>query len=127
MTEESPLARLLGIETVSKSSDRTVARLVVRDDHKTPTGVVHSGAILSLADNCATYMANQVNHDGPNPGAFMVLVDLHSSMLGNQSDGELVATSTVVRCGRRVTVIRTVVTGTDDRRLAEVTTTHIPA
>ena len=42
-------------------------------------------------------MANQVNHDGPNPGAFMVLVDLHSSMLGNQSDGELRATSTVVR------------------------------
>ena len=42
-------------------------------------------------------MANQVNHDGPNPGAFMVLLDLHSSMLGNQSDGELVATSTVVR------------------------------
>ena len=72
-------------------------------------------------------MANQVNHDGPNPGAFMVLVDLHSSMLGNQSDGELVATSTVVRSGRRVTVIRTVVTGTDDRHLAEVTTTHIPA
>ena len=54
MTEESPLARLLGIETVSESSDRTVARLVVRDDHKTPTGVVHSGTILSLADNCAT-------------------------------------------------------------------------
>ena len=127
MTEESPLARLLGIETVSESSDRTVARLVVRDDHKTPTGVVHSGTILNLADNCATCMANQVNHDAPNPGAFMVLVDLHSSMLGNQSDGELVATSTVVRCGRRVTVIRTVVTGTDDRRLAEVTTTHIPA
>ena len=97
MTEESPLARLLGIETVSESSDRTVARLVVRDDHKTPTGVVHSDTILSLADNCATYMANQVNHDGPHPGAFMVLVDLHSSMLGNQSDGELVATSTVVR------------------------------
>ena len=97
MTEESPLARLLGIETVSESSDRTVARLVVRDDHTTPTGVVHSGAILSLADNCATYMANQVNHDDPNPGAFMVLVGLHSLMLGNQSDGELVATSSVVR------------------------------
>ena len=58
MTEESPLARLLGIGTVSESPDWTVARLVVRDDHKTPTVVVHSGTFLSLADNCATYMAN---------------------------------------------------------------------
>ena len=55
---------------------------------------------MRLADNSATYMANPTNDDGPNLGAFMVLVDLHSSMLGNQSDGELRATSTVVRCGR---------------------------
>tara|TARA_B100000676_G_C17248589_1_gene422299 strand:+ start:78 stop:461 length:384 start_codon:yes stop_codon:yes gene_type:complete len=127
MTEESPLARLLGIEAVSETSEKPVARLVVRDDHTTPTGVVRSGVILSLADSCATYMANRVNDDGPNSDAFMVLVGLHSSLLGNKSDGELVATSTVVRCGRRVTVLRTVVTGTDDRRLEEVTTTHIPA
>ena len=82
---------------------------------------------MSLADNSATYMADRTNDDGPNPDAFMVLVDLHSSMLGKQSDGELHATSTVVRCGRRVTVIRTVVTGTEEWRLAEVITTHIPA
>lgn len=99
MTDESPLAKLLGIETVMQTSERTVARLVIREKHKTPTGVVHSGAILSLADNCATYMANRANDDGPNPGAFMVLVDIHSSMLGNQSGGEFIATSTVVRCG----------------------------
>lgn len=111
MTEESPLALLLGIELVFESCDRTVARLVVRDDHKT---VVHSETILSLADNCATYMANWANHDGTNPGAFMVLVGLHSSLPGNQSDGELHATSTVVP-------------GTEERRLAEVTTTHVPA
>ena len=54
----------------------------------------------------------------------MVLVDLHSTMLGNQTDGVLMA---IVRCGRRITVVRTVVTGTDEKRLAEITTTHIPA
>ena len=99
----------------------------MRDAHKTPTGVVHSGTILSLADNCATVMANRANGDGPNPGAFMVLIDLHSTMLGNQSDGVLRAESRVVRCGRRVTVIRTLVTGAGGKTLAEVTTTHIPA
>lgn len=127
----SPLADLLGIEHLKVTGDHALARLAVRDAIKTPTGVVHSGAILSLADNCATVMANRANHGdggtGPNPGAFMVLIDLHSTMLGNQSDGELRAEARVVRCGRRVTVIRTVVTGTAGKALAEVTTTHIPA
>jgi len=127
MTENCPLADLLGIETVEDSAERVVARLTIREYHKTPTGVVHSGAILSLADNCATFMANRANNDGPNPDAFMVLIDLHSTMLGNQSEGVLTAESRVVRCGRRVTVIRTVVTGGNEKTLADVTTTHIPA
>lgn len=127
MTPQSPLAAQLGIEVVEAAAERTVAHLDIRDAHKTPTGVVHSGAILSLADDCATVMANRANDDGPNPGAFMVLIDLHSTMLGNQSEGRLVAESRIVRCGRRVTVVRTVVTGAGDRPLAEVTTTHIPA
>jgi len=127
MTENCTLADLLGIETVEDSAERVVARLTIREYHKTPTGVVHSGAILSLADNCATFMANRANNDGPNPDAFMVLIDLHSTMLGNQSEGVLTAESRVVRCGRRVTVIRTVVTGGNEKTLADVTTTHIPA
>lgn len=74
MTENSPLADLLGTETVEDSAERAVARLTIREEHKTPAGVVHSGAILSLADNCATFMANRAINDGPNPGAFMVLI-----------------------------------------------------
>lgn len=127
MSEKSPLSTLLGIEMVEETADRAVARLEIRDEHKTPTGVVHSGTILSLADDCATRAANRANDEGRNPGAFMVLVDLHSTMLGNQTDGVLTALSTIVRCGRRITVVRTVVTSTDEKRLAEITTTHIPA
>ena len=128
MTEKVRSQRLLGIEMLEETADRAVARLEIRDEHKTPTGVVHSGTILSLADDCATRAANRANDEGRNPGAFMVLVDLHSTMLGgNQSDGVLTALSTIVRCRRRITVVRTVVTGTDEKRLAEITTTHIPA
>ncbi len=127
MTERSPLSRLLGIEMLEETADRAVARLEIRDEHKTPTGVVHSGTILSLADDCATRAANRANDEGPNPGAFMVLVDLHSAMLGNQAEGILSAVSTIVRCGRRITIVRAVVTGADEKRLAEITTTHIPA
>lgn len=127
MTEQSALADLLGIEMLEDTPTYATAELQIRDTHKMPTGFVHSGTILSLADNCATVMANRANAEGPNPGAFMVLIDLHSTMLGNQSEGVLKAKSEVVRCGRRVTVIRTVVSGEEDKSLAEVTTTHIPA
>ena len=127
MTERSPLSKLLGIEMVEETAERVTARLVVRGEHKTPTGVIHSGTILSLADDCATRVANRVNDEVPNPGAFMVLVDLHSTILGNQSEGVLQAVWKIVRCGRRITVVRTVVTGAEEKLLAEVTTTHIPA
>lgn len=127
MTERSPLSRLLGIEMMEETADRAVARLEIRDEHKTPTGVVHSGAIHSLADDYATRAANRANDEGPNAGAFMVLVDLHFAMLGNQSEGILTAVLTIVRCEPRITVVRTVVTGADEKRLAEITTTHVPA
>lgn len=127
MTERSPLSRLLGIEMMGETADRAVARLEIRDKHKTPTGVIHFGTILSLADDCATRAANRANDEGPNPGAFMVLVDLLFAMLGNQSEAILTAVSKIMRCGRRITVFRTVVTGADEKRLAEITLTHIPA
>ena len=112
---------------MDETAAKAVARLYIRENHKTPTGLVHSGTILSLADDCATRVANRANDECPNPGAFMVLVDLHSTMLGNQSDGVLTAVAKIVRCGRRITVVRTVVAGAEEKVLAEITTTHIPA
>jgi 1,4-dihydroxy-2-naphthoyl-CoA hydrolase len=47
--------------------------------------------------------------------------------LSNQQGGVIEAEARIVRRGRRVTVVRTVVTGTDGRTLAEITTTHVPA
>ena len=68
MTERSPLSRLLGIEMLDETAEKAVARLEIRADHKTPTGVVHSGTILSLADDCATRVAaNRANDEGSQP------------------------------------------------------------
>ena len=54
------------------------------------------------------------------------MIDLHASVLANQQDGDIMAEARIVRRGRRVTVVRTRVSGVDDKTLAEVTTTHIP-
>ena len=52
---------------------------------------------------------------------------VNANLLGNQRQGDIYAEARFVRQGKRVTVIRTRVTGDNDRLLAEVTTTHVPA
>lgn len=82
MTKNSLPTGLPGIEMLEDYVERAAARPMIREEQRTSTGVVHNGTTLSLADNCATYTANRANNDGPIPGAFMVLIDLHSTMLG---------------------------------------------
>lgn len=53
-------------------------------------------------------------------------LDQHAVMLTNQQGGTITAKSEPVRVGRRIVVIRTQVTGKDNKVLAEITTTHIP-
>ncbi len=83
--------------------------------------------MLSLADNTATKMAIQAQAGTANEGKFMVTVDLHATMLRNQTGGTIEAEAVVVRAGARVTVVRTQVKGDGGKALIEVTTTHIPA
>ena len=58
---------------------------------------------------------------------FPLAVSLNANVLSNQKDGVFRATARFVKKGRRLTVVRTVVTGADGKLIAEVTTTHIPA
>ena len=52
--------------------------------------------------------------------------DVHAAILGNQAEGMVRAEASIVRRGRRVTVIRVRVLGEDGRALAEMTTTNVP-
>ena len=124
---DSPLGHHLGFEPGVVDDEHAVQRLVIRPHHTNPTGAIHGGVIIALADNLATAMAGRANADAANQGAFMVGIDLHAVMLRNQRGGTITAESRVVRRGRRVTVIRTVVSGDDGKALAEVTTTHMAA
>lgn len=122
----SPLGDYLGLEMVETTDEHTVMRLAVRDHHLNPTGAIHGGTMLSLADNCATACANRAHATIEDDGKFMAGIDLHAALVGNQRGGVIQAEARIVRAGRRVIVVRTQVTGQDGRLLAEVTTTHIP-
>ncbi len=131
MTSDITFDRYIGIEYVdvgaAEQGSCLRSRVVVQPHHQNPTGYVNGGVILSLADNLATGMAGRAHFEKTGERSFWVGIDLHAAMLSNQKGGELLAESRVVRAGRRVTVIRTVVTGDHGKTLAEVTTTHVPA
>lgn len=105
---------------------RDSATITIEDHHKNPTGNINGGVIISLADNLSTGVASHHYQEKFGEQAFMVGVDLHAVMLSNQFGGTITAESAPVRIGRRISVIRTVVIGDDDRVLAEITTTHVP-
>ncbi|MEX2373396.1 MAG: PaaI family thioesterase [Dehalococcoidia bacterium] len=124
---ESPFASYLGLRTLEVTDERAVAELTTEPHHLNPTGMIHGGVLLGLADNIATAMANRAHRAIDGDERFMVGIDLHASMLANQPGGTVRFEARPVRAGRRVVFIRTVVTGENGRTLAEVTTTHVPA
>jgi acyl-coenzyme A thioesterase PaaI-like protein len=83
--------------------------------------------MLWLADVTATVLALEKVDLSPDGKGFPLAINLNTNLLGNQREGEIKAEARFVRSGKRVTVIRTRVTGAHGRLLAEVTTTHVPA
>ena len=109
-----------------ESRDGSTAYIHTQDHHLNPTGNINGGVLISLADNLATGVASSCWREKTGEQAFLVGVDLHAVMLTNQLGGTIVAKAEPVRVGRRIVVIRTVISGRDDRVLAEITTTHVP-
>ncbi|MGD8416409.1 MAG: PaaI family thioesterase [Pseudomonadales bacterium] len=116
----------IGVHGYGDRDGAATAEIEILDHHCNPTGNINGGVIISLADNLSTGAANRAYFEKTGEKRFMVGVDLHAVMLANQQGGRIRALSRPVRVGRRITVIRTEVRGTDDRLLAEVTTTHVP-
>ena len=110
-----------------RSTDRVISSMPVKPGILNPFGTVHAGALLWLADVTATVLALSQVDIGPDGKGFPLAINLNTCLLGNQREGEIKAEAQFVHSGRRVTVVRTRVTGSRGRLLAEVTTTHIPA
>ena len=109
-----------------RDDDFVKSRMPILQGVLNPFGVVQAGAILWLADVTASVLTirnTKISDDGK---GFPLAINLSSSFIGNQRDGDIYAESRFVRKGRKIIVVRTRVTGVDDRLLAEITTTHVP-
>ena len=110
-----------------RRADCVISSMPVKDGILNPFGTVHAGALVWLADVTATILALSQAELSPNGKGFPLAININTHLLGNQRKGEIRAEARFVRQGKRVTVVRTRVTGAQERLLAEVTTTHIPA
>ena len=110
-----------------RTEDCVVSRMPVTPGVCNPFGTVQAGAMLWMADVTATVLAIGADRLGEKGQGFPLAINVNANLLGNQRDGEIFAEARFVRKGKRVTVVRTRITGNKDKLLAEVTTTHVPA
>jgi len=113
---------------VEQSADKVVGEMPVQAGILNPFGTAHAGATLWFADVCATVLAFGGSVEmKPGVAGFPLAISLDAKLLGNQKDGVFRATSVYVKKGKRLSVVRTTVTGDDGRLIADVTTSHVPA
>jgi len=104
-----------------------VATMPIADGIKNPFGVVHAGAILWFADVTATVLAMGDTTPVDGMKGFPLAISLNAYFVSNQRDGSLTARARFVKKGKTVSVVRTTVSGADDRLIADVTTSHVLA
>lgn len=120
-----PLARTLGIEFDTITPAEVVGRLPWSAELCTTAGVLHGGALVSLADSVAGVCA-YVNLP---PGAATSTIELKTNFFTAVRKGVIVvAIARPLHCGRTVIVMQTDLYGDDQdgdrRRVAQVTQTQ---
>ncbi len=121
-TRPLPFAELLGIEFVSASPDRIVARMRVRSDLCTDPAVLHGGAIMAFADTLGAAATIANLPDGAGTTTIESKTNfVASAPIGAQVTGE----ATPVHRGRRTMVWQTRVTNEDGRLIALTTQTQL--
>jgi len=118
----SPLAALLGVETLEVSSDRVRVGLPYRPEVTTVGDLVHGGAIAALVDVAATAAfwtgADLARHPRGTTIGFTV------NFLAPARGADLVAEARVVQRGRSICVGEVTVEGADGRAVARALVTY---
>lgn len=99
------------IERVLAERDHAVFRLNIRPESKNPYGMVHGGAIYTMADN-ATGVAAHTD------GRSYVTQTSSLHFLRNQSEGEIFADARVRHRGRSTCLVAVDILGKDETLLA---------
>ena len=99
------------IELESVELDRAVFKLDIRPESRNTYGMVHGGAIYTLADNATGYAAHA-------DGRYYVTQTSSLHFLRNQSEGTVRALATVRHRGRATCLVAVDILGEGDKLIA---------
>jgi len=99
----NPFMNYNHVEIVSVEKDRAVVRLTIRPESKNPYGLIHGGAIYTLADDAAGAAAHS-------DGRFYVTQTSALHFLRNVAEGTVYTTAVVRHRGRSTCLISVDVT-----------------
>ncbi|HEY0893448.1 PaaI family thioesterase [Cellvibrio fibrivorans] len=110
---------------IERSSDEVISEMPIQPGILNPFGTVNAGATLWLADvNASVLVLAGVDPEKGMKG-FPLAININANLLGNNTTGAFVAKSNYVKKGRTVSVVKTTVTDTSGKLIAEVTTSHV--
>jgi 1,4-dihydroxy-2-naphthoyl-CoA hydrolase len=115
-----PFAQLAGIEITAASKDQVRGRMEWREEICTLGGVVHGGALMTLADTVGAACAF-LNLPS---GASTATIESKTNLLRAVRGGHVEATATPVHVGRTMIVVQTDLRDDQGRRVALTTQTQ---
>jgi uncharacterized protein (TIGR00369 family) len=114
-------AKHIGIEIVEADQQHVVGRIQLGPQHSNGRGVVHGGAIMSLADTLGA-IGTVLNLP---QGAVTSTVESKTNFLAAGRGAELIGESVPLHIGRNTMVWQTTLRDAEGRRIAVVTQTQL--
>jgi uncharacterized protein (TIGR00369 family) len=113
-----PFARQLGLELLEASADVVRAQLAYAPELCTTGGILHGGALMSLADTCGGVCAFLNLPDGAQGTA---TIESKTNFLRGVPSGTVAATTRPLHRGRTLIVLETELAREDGKLAAKVT------
>ena len=115
-----PFAKQLGVEITSATASEVKGRLAWRAELCTSGGVMHGGALMSLADSLGAVCAFMNLPEG----ALTSTIESKTNFFRGVREGHVEAVTRPLHVGRTTIVVQTDITDPADRRIAQVTQTQ---
>ena len=116
-----PFTKMLGVNFDRATKDEVRARLSWTPELCTSGGVLHGGALMTLADSTGAACAFLNLPEG----AGTTTIESKTNFVRGVREGSVVATSRPLHVGRKVIVVETDLRDDDDRLVARVTQTQM--
>ncbi len=116
-----PFAETLALEMLAAAPEEVRARIAWEERLCTAGGILHGGALMSLADAAGAYCAFLNLHEGSSGTA---TIESKTNFFRAVRDGHVVATSRPLHRGRTTIVVETDLHDAEGKHIARVTQTQ---